>query len=171
MWPHVTDRLRGVPGFSLDPKAEPFWTLHYSFSSKLLSAHAPSLLLLCRLISTRGGSWPWTTPNYTIVASYDANVEKTVKTLSLLPAWPVTLQGHQLTGFYIMSTAESCYLQEDWSSRSFAAVTRGRMSKGRNPKTTKILETANVMAEIKFPKKDPRGGKHISRKFPRGLLW
>ena len=47
VWPHVTDRLRGVPGFRLDPKAEPLWTLHYSFSSKLLSAHAPSLLLLC----------------------------------------------------------------------------------------------------------------------------
>ena len=46
VWPHVTDRLRGVPGFRLDPKAEPLWTLHYSFSSKLLSAHAPSLLLL-----------------------------------------------------------------------------------------------------------------------------
>ena len=106
-----------------------------------------------RLISTWGGSWPRATPSYKTVASYDANVEKTVKTLSLLPAWPVTLQGCQLTGFYIMSTAESCYLQEGWSSRSFAAVTRGKMSKARNQKTTKIVEIANVMAEIKFPKK------------------
>lgn len=94
MWPHVTDRLRGEPGFSLDPKAEPFWTLHCSFSSKLLYYMPHPCFFCVRLIFHPGGSWPWTTPNYNRCKLWCQCGENS-ETLSLLPAWPVTLQGRQ----------------------------------------------------------------------------